>query len=279
MVDHPQRDPPPTARLWGLAPVTTGRPATRLVSGSIRVTLSPPPELVTQTAPGVAAMSRGAQRTVMAATLRPVAGSMRITRSSPHGPARSPGATLATYSGPSPTAMVASANPETRSGSPTTALVAGSIRTTLPAACTHRTLSAVAMLLARNGDDRGEPAAVEDGRGAGAGGRGRLPGRPRGVPGAGAGGRGNQHRHHQRLVQAWSAEQRPPELVGGLAWRISPPRTPRVSTLPSPTPHALGQFLERAVAVGAGSDGTRTAEGRKHALSRGGRRGWPGRPG
>jgi hypothetical protein len=45
-------EPPPTARLCGLAPVLTGRPVSRLVAGSIRATLSPPPpELGTQTAP------------------------------------------------------------------------------------------------------------------------------------------------------------------------------------------------------------------------------------
>jgi hypothetical protein len=73
-------DRPPAARLWGLAPVVTRRPASRLVAGSIRATLSPPPpELVTHTAPGVTARSRGARPTVMVATLRPVARSMRVT--------------------------------------------------------------------------------------------------------------------------------------------------------------------------------------------------------
>src|SRR4030095_9671237 len=77
-------DPPPTARLWGLAPVLTGRPKIRLVRGSrraalrapvapvrlklglvrasIRAALWPPaPALVTQTALGVAARSSGAR--------------------------------------------------------------------------------------------------------------------------------------------------------------------------------------------------------------------------
>ena len=71
-------DPPPTARLWGLAPVVIGRPASRLVCGSIRTTLSPP-ALVTHTAPGVTARSRGARRTGMVATVRPDARSMRVT--------------------------------------------------------------------------------------------------------------------------------------------------------------------------------------------------------
>jgi hypothetical protein len=57
VVGHPQR-PAPTARLWGLAPVLTGRPTSRLACGSIHVTLSPP-EVVTQTARGVATTSRG----------------------------------------------------------------------------------------------------------------------------------------------------------------------------------------------------------------------------
>src|SRR6266498_69007 len=90
-----QSDPPPTARLCGLAPVVTGRPASRLVSGSIRATLSPPPpELVTQTAPGVAARSSGARPTVMVATVRPDARSMRVSASLPAA-SRSPGATRA----------------------------------------------------------------------------------------------------------------------------------------------------------------------------------------
>src|SRR5829696_2580436 len=123
-------DPPPTPRLCGLAPVRTGRPARRLVCGSIRVTLSPP-ALATHTAPGVTARSRGARPTLMVATVRPDAGSMRVTVSW-RGPARSPGAPRVTHSAPSPTA-IASASAGTRSGFPTRALVAGSIRTTVPA--------------------------------------------------------------------------------------------------------------------------------------------------
>src|SRR5215211_4517517 len=124
-------DPPPTARLWGLAPVVTGRPTSRLVSGSIRATLSPPPpEWVTQTAPGVAARSRGARPTLTVATVRPVARSMRVTASLPGVP-RSPGATRAAHSARLPTAM-ASASAGTRRGLPTTALDARSIRTTVP---------------------------------------------------------------------------------------------------------------------------------------------------
>jgi hypothetical protein len=73
-------DPPPVARLCGLAPVLIGRSASRLVCGSIRATLSPPPpELGTHTALGVAARSRGARPTVMVATVWPVARSMRLT--------------------------------------------------------------------------------------------------------------------------------------------------------------------------------------------------------
>jgi hypothetical protein len=93
-------DPAPTARPWGLAPVVTGRPNSRLVCGSIRATLlPPPPELVTHTALGVAAMSRGPRRTVTVVTLRPVARSMRVTASL-WGVPRSPGATLVTHSAP-----------------------------------------------------------------------------------------------------------------------------------------------------------------------------------
>src|SRR5215218_7350119 len=141
-------DPPPTARLWGLAPVVTGRPASRLVAGSIRATLSPPPPaLGTQTAPGVAARSSGARPTGMVATVRPDSRSMRVTASLPSAP-RSPGATPATHSAPWATAMAA-ASAGTRSGSPTTWLVAGSIRTTVPEApSTQRTPSATARLLA-----------------------------------------------------------------------------------------------------------------------------------
>src|SRR5215218_10474864 len=125
-------DPPPTARLWGLAPVLTGRPNRRLVCGSIRARLSPPaPALVTQTALGVAARSSGARGTVTVATVRPVAGSMRATVSLPGAP-RSPEATVVTHSAPWATAMAA-ASAGTRRGLPTTPFVAGSSRTTVPA--------------------------------------------------------------------------------------------------------------------------------------------------
>src|SRR5215218_2804467 len=141
-------DPPPVARLWGLAPVRTGRPASRLVCGSIRATLSPPPPaLVTHTAPGVATRSSGARPTLTVASVRPVARSMRVTASSP-GLARSPGATPATHSAPWPTA-IASASAGTRSGSPTAVLVAGSIPTTVPEpSSTHSFPSGTVMLLA-----------------------------------------------------------------------------------------------------------------------------------
>src|SRR5829696_3748758 len=125
-------DPPPTARLWGLAPVLTGRPNSRLVQGSIRATLSPPvPALVTQTALGVAARSSGARGTVMVATVRPVARSMRAAVSLPGAP-RSPEATVVTHSAPWATALAA-VSAGTRRALPTTRLVAGSSCTTVPA--------------------------------------------------------------------------------------------------------------------------------------------------
>src|SRR5829696_7249839 len=203
-------DPPPTARLWGLAPVLTGRPNSRLVQGSIRATLSPPvPALVTQTALGVAARSSGARGTVMVATVRPVARSMRAAVSLPGAP-RSPEATVMTHSAPWATAMAA-VSAGTRRALPTTRLVAGT----------------------RDREDGGEPAPVEGGQ-RGRGGRGRRLGRWRAacaVGGAGAPGSGQQHRHHQQLVPTWTA-RRPAEVSAN--WHGTPrsPDSGRAPLLP-----------------------------------------------
>jgi hypothetical protein len=118
MVGHPQR---PAADGQALRAGTgPDRPARDPVG--LRVdpghAVAATPELVTQTAPGVTARSRGARRTVMVATLRPVARSMRVTASS-SGASRSPEATLAAHSTPSPTAMASRAQgPEVASRPP-----------------------------------------------------------------------------------------------------------------------------------------------------------------
>jgi hypothetical protein len=171
-------DPPPTARLWGLSPVVTGRPVGRLVwgrsvsrCGRRRRRWSPiPPRRDRQV--------QGARGTVMVA------------------------ASAGTRRGLPTTRLVAGSTRTT---------VPGTLQyPEHPVGYGHAGG-------AGKGDDRGEPAAFEGGHG-GAGGRGWRRGRSRaawGVGGAGASGGGQQYRDDQRRVPAWSATRRRPEAGGG----------------------------------------------------------------
>ena len=182
----------------------------------------------------------------MVATVRLVARSMRVTASS-RGAPRSPGATLAIHNAHrrrrwpqrAQGRAVARRRPRWSPGrsGPSCRRRPAPKGPRRPRSRTRR----------REGDGRGEPAAVEGGDGdPGAGGRGWRLGRSRGARGVGdvcACGCGKQHRDDQRLVPAWSAKRRRPE-VGGVGMAQLPSQGSRVEH-PS-YPHRMGPaILER----------------------------------